>query len=242
MKKITDRLIVALDVESLTDAERIVDLLLPAVKIFKVGAQLFTATGPETIKLIQKRGGRVFLDLKYHDIPHTVAKAVEIATEQGIFMLTLHAQGGLKMMQEVVEAAKTKAKEKKSHRPLILGVTVLTSLGQEDFNQLGIGRKIETQVLHLTRLVLKAGLDGVVSSVEDVRMIRQYFGDKPLIVTPGIRLTKYASDDQKRIATPQEAIKAGADYIVVGRPILSAPDPLKEAERIKVFFSGKEGA
>jgi len=241
MKKISDRLIVALDVENLTEADRMVSLLLPVVKIFKVGAQLFTAVGPKIISMVQSQGGKVFLDLKYHDIPHTVAKAVEVATYQGVYMLTMHIQGGFKMMKKSLDMVKAIAKEKKIERPLILGVTVLTSLEHDDFLQLGIGRSVDMQVLHLTRLAMKAGLDGVVSSSEEARMIRQNFGEKPLIVTPGIRLTKIASDDQKRIATPDEAIKAGADYIVVGRPILAASNPLKEAEKIKALLSDEAG-
>ncbi len=240
MKKISDRLIVALDVESLAEAERAVDMLRPAVKIFKVGAQLFTATGPKVIQHIKKRGSEVFLDLKYHDIPHTVAKAVEIATRQGVYMITLHIQGGFKMMKRSLDIAKAVAKEKGIKRPLLLGVTVLTSLEHDDFLQLGIGRGVDMQVLHLTRLAMKAGLDGVVSSSEEARMIRQHFGEKPLIVTPGIRITKIPADDQKRVATPDEAVRAGADYIVVGRPILAADEPLKEVERIKALLSTTE--
>jgi orotidine-5'-phosphate decarboxylase len=237
MKRIRDRLIVALDVENLSEAERVVETLLPVVKIFKVGAQLFTSVGPRIISVIQAKGGKVFLDLKYHDIPHTVAKAVEIATERGVYMLTVHAQGGLKMMKEAIDAARNRAKEKNLTRPILLGVTVLTSMEKEDFSLLGIGRRIDEQVLHLTRLVLKAGLDGIISSPEEAKMIRQNFGDKPLIVTPGIRLIKISADDQKRISTPEEAISAGANYIVVGRPILTAEDPLREAEKIKMLLS-----
>ncbi|MCX5656879.1 MAG: orotidine-5'-phosphate decarboxylase [Candidatus Omnitrophica bacterium] len=237
MKKIRDRLIVALDVENLSEAERVVETLLPVVKIFKVGAQLFTSVGPRIISVIQGKGGKVFLDLKYHDIPHTVAKAVEVATEKGVYMLTVHAQGGLKMMKEAIDAARNRAKEKNLTRPILLGVTVLTSMEKEDFALLGIGRRIDEQVLHLTRLVLKAGLDGIISSPEEAKMIRQNFGDKPLIVTPGIRLVKISADDQKRISTPEEAISAGANYIVVGRPILAAEDPLREAEKIKMLLS-----
>ncbi len=237
MKRIRDRLIVALDVENLSEAERVVETLLPVVKIFKVGAQLFTSVGPRIISVIQGKGGKVFLDLKYHDIPHTVAKAVEVATERGVYMLTVHAQGGLKMMKEAIDAAKNRAKEKNLPCPILLGVTVLTSMEKEDFALLGIGRRIDEQVLHLTRLVLKAGLDGIISSPEEAKMIRQNFGDKPLIVTPGIRLIKISADDQKRISTPEEAISAGANYIVVGRPILTAEDPLKEAEKIKTLLS-----
>ncbi len=237
MKRIRDRLIVALDVENLSEAERVVETLLPVVKIFKVGAQLFTSVGPRIISVIQGKGGKVFLDLKYHDIPHTVAKAVEVATERGVYMLTVHAQGGLKMMKEAIDAAKNRAKEKNLICPILLGVTVLTSMEKEDFALLGIGRRIDEQVLHLTRLVLKAGLDGIISSPEEAKMIRQNFGDKPLIVTPGIRLIKISADDQKRISTPEEAISAGANYIVVGRPILTAEDPLKEAEKIKTLLS-----
>jgi len=233
MKKISDRLIVALDMESLSEAEKIVEKLFPQVKIFKVGVQLFTATGPEIIYQIKKRGGEVFLDLKYHDIPHTVTKAVEKATIYGVYMVSLHIQGGFKMMQKSVEIAKQIAKEKQINRPLLLGVTILTSLEPDELLQLGIGRRIDIQILHLTRLAMKAGLDGVISPSREAKLIRHNFGEEPLIVTPGIRLGKIPWDDQKRISTPEEAIRAGADYIVVGRPILAAKDPLKEVEKIK---------
>ncbi|MCM8783564.1 MAG: orotidine-5'-phosphate decarboxylase [Candidatus Omnitrophica bacterium] len=239
-KQITNRLIVALDMEKIAAAEKAVEILYPVVKIFKVGAQLFTACGPKVIECIKKRGGEVFLDLKYHDIPHTVAKAVEIATLQGVFMLTLHIQGGFWMMKRALDMARAVAKEEKLNRPLLLGVTVLTSLEHDDLLQLGIGRGVDMQVLHLTRLALKAGLDGIVSSSEEARMIRQNFGEKPLIITPGIRLKKMSSDDQKRISTPEEAIRAGADYIVVGRPILKANNPLKEAEKIEDLLREEE--
>ncbi|MGE4357745.1 MAG: orotidine-5'-phosphate decarboxylase [Candidatus Omnitrophota bacterium] len=239
-KPVDNRLIVALDVEKISEAERAVEMLVPAVKIFKVGAQLFTACGPQVIDCVKKKGGEVFLDLKYHDIPHTVAKAVEIATLSGVFMLTLHIQGGFWMLKRALDIARAVAKEKKINRPFLLGVTVLTSLEHDDLLQLGIGRGVDMQVLHLTRLALKAGLDGVVSSSEEARMIRQNFGEKPLIVTPGIRLKKLSSDDQKRISTPEEAIRAGADYIVVGRPILKANNPLKEAEKILALLKAEE--
>ncbi|MCM8779090.1 MAG: orotidine-5'-phosphate decarboxylase [Candidatus Omnitrophica bacterium] len=240
MKRITERLIIALDVENLVEAERAVESLIPAVKIFKVGAQLFTACGPEVIQCIKKQGGKVFLDLKYHDIPHTVAKAVEIATLKGVFMLTLHIQGGFLMLKRALDVAKAVAKKEGLTRPLLLGVTVLTSLEHDDLLQLGIGRSVDMQVLHLTRLALKAGLDGVVSSSEETRLIRQNFGEKPLVVTPGIRLKKISADDQKRIATPEEALRAGADYIVIGRPVLKANNPLKEAEKIKAIIKEQE--
>ncbi|MCM8765527.1 MAG: orotidine-5'-phosphate decarboxylase [Candidatus Omnitrophica bacterium] len=240
MRKIDDRLIVALDVENLSDAERVVEVLISGVKIFKVGAQLFTACGPEVIHCIKKKGGEVFLDLKYHDIPHTVAKAVEIAVRARVFMLTLHIQGGFLMLKRALDIAKAVAKKEGLNRPLLLGVTVLTSLEHDDLLQLGIGRSVDMQVLHLTRLAMKAGLDGVVSSSEEAKLIRQNFGEKPLIVTPGIRLKKLSADDQKRIATPEEALRAGADYIVVGRPVLKANNPLKEAEKIKAIIKEQE--
>lgn len=239
-KQISERLIVALDVDNSLDAEKTVEMLIPAVKIFKVGAQLFTACGPQIIDCIKEKGGEVFLDLKYHDIPHTVAKAVEVATRKGVFMLTLHIQGGFWMMKRALDMAKVVAKEEKINRPILLGVTVLTSLEHDDLLQLGIGRGVDVQVLHLTRLAIKAGLDGIVSSSEEARIIRQNFGEKPLIVTPGIRLKKLSSDDQKRISTPEEALRAGADYIVVGRPILKASDPLREVEKIKAIIKEEE--
>jgi len=239
-RQISDRLIVALDVDNFAEAERAVETLSPVVKIFKVGAGLFTACGPQIIEYIKEKGGEVFLDLKYHDIPHTVAKAVEVATRQGVFMLTLHVQGGFLMMKRSLDIAKATAKKENLSRPLLLGVTVLTSLEYDDLLQLGIGRGVDIQVLHLTRLAIKAGLDGIVSSSEEARIIRQNFGIKPLIVTPGIRLKKLPSDDQKRISTPEEALRAGADYIVVGRPILRANNPLKEAEKIKAMIKDIE--
>ena len=209
-----NKLIVALDVDNLKQAEGLVDALCPIVRIFKVGSQLFTACGPGIVEMIQKKGARVFLDLKFHDIPNTVKKSVEAAAKLNVDMLTVHLAGG----REILEAAARIPK-----RPKIVGVTVLTSKSAED----AAGR-----VLDLAKLAKQFGLDGVVCSVHEAARVRKECGDDFLIVTPGIRPKDYPSDDQSRVATPREAIEAGADFIVVGRPITQAKDPKEAAAKI----------
>ena len=224
-----DRLIVALDVETLGQAERLIDRLSGMVTAFKVGSQLFTAAGPQAIELVQKRGGRVFLDLKYHDIPSTVAGAVREAARLGVFMLNVHAAGGLAMLKAAAETRRVEGKAV----PILLAVTVLTSLDRAALQrELNVPLSVEAQALHLAQLAEAAGLDGCVASPEEVRLLRNALGRKWVIVTPGVRPAGTERGDQARIATPEAAVAAGADYLVVGRPILKARDPAGAAAAI----------
>lgn len=224
-----DRLIVALDVETLGQAERLIDRLSGVVTAFKVGSQLFTAAGPQAIELVQKRGGRVFLDLKYHDIPSTVAGAVREAARLGVFMLNVHAAGGLAMLKAAAETRRVEGKAV----PILLAVTVLTSLDRAALQrELNVPLSVEAQALHLAQLAEAAGLDGCVASPQEVRLLRNALGRKWVIVTPGVRPADTERGDQARIATPEAAVAAGADYLVVGRPILKARDPAGAAVAI----------
>ncbi len=233
MRDPRDRLIVALDVESPAQAEALLDRLQGLVSTFKVGAQLFTAAGPLAVELIQKRGGKVFLDLKYHDIPHTVAGAVREAVRLGIAMLTLHASGGGVMLEAAAMAARTAAKEFNLTKPLCLAVTVLTSLDRAALQrELHVPFSVEGQVLHLAQLAKAAGVDGGVAAPQEIRTLRMGMGREWVIVTPGVRPKGSEAGDQARVATPEAALQAGADYLVVGRPITEAPDPAKAAQAI----------
>lgn len=230
-----DRLIVALDVSSMAEAESLLDRLEGVVSTFKVGAQLFTAAGPPATDLIQKRGGKVFLDLKYHDIPHTVAGAVREATRLGVAMLTLHASGGRAMLEAGTTAARTAAQEFKLPKPLCLAVTVLTSLDRATLQrELNVPLSVEGQVLHLAQLAKSARADGSVAAPQEIRTLRTGLGREWVIVVPGVRPGGGGAepDDQVRVATPEVAIAAGVDYLVVGRPITAAPDPAKAAQAI----------
>jgi orotidine-5'-phosphate decarboxylase len=227
-----DRLILALDLPSLEAAEGMVTQLQGKVHLFKVGLQLFTAAGPRVIGRIHDRGGRVFLDLKYHDIPHTVAAAVAQAVEWGVFMLDLHAGGGQAMMRAAVDAAAEKAEFIGVERPRLLAVTVLTSLTQTDLQTMRVAGTVEAQVLALARLAKETGLDGVVASPTEAGTIRRSLGPNFVLVTPGIRPRAAEADDQRRVATARDALKAGADYVVVGRPILKAADPVEAVEQL----------
>ena len=230
-----EKIILALDVESFKEAEKFVVLLREHIGIFKVGKQLFTHCGPEIIEMINHHSGKVFLDLKYHDIPHTVARAVEEACKLKVFMLTLHATGGQEMMREAVDASIRMAQEHSFPPPLILAVTILTSLQQEDLADIGMNSPIEEAVLRLAELAKSAGVQGVVASAKEAALIRDTCGSNFVIVTPGIRPKGTASGDQKRTLTPKEALLAGSDYIVIGRPILKAKDPLKAVREIAQF-------
>ena len=227
-----DKLIVALDVDSLNSAKEIIDKLYPLVKIFKIGSQLFTEAGPDAVRMVRARGARVFLDLKFHDIPNTVANASKAAARLGVFMMNLHVQGGFEMMRTASIAVKEEARRLNIERPVVLGVTVLTSIGEKDLKDLEIRKGVKSQVTYLAKLAKDAGLDGVVASAEEIQPIRWTCGDDFIIVTPGIRPQWAQKGDQKRTATPKEAIKLGATYIVVGRPILEAADPKKAAEDV----------
>jgi orotidine-5'-phosphate decarboxylase len=206
------KLIVALDVDSFKKAKNLVDKLYPAIKTFKVGLQLFTCCGPAIIKFIRKKGARVFLDLKFFDIPNTVRNAVKQAAKLKVFMLTVHLSAGKEMLKALTDIP---------NRPKIVGVTVLTSQKE---------RNTKAKVLNLAKLAKETGLDGVVCSVREAALVRKRFGKNFLIVTPGIRPKGAPAGDQKRTATAAEAVKAGSDFLVAGRPIIDAKDPLKAAQ------------
>jgi len=219
-----DRLIVALDVSSAAQAQKIVFSLGDAVSFYKVGMQLYTAEGPSVVRDLVGSGRRVFLDLKYHDIPNTVASAVKEAGKLGVSLLTVHASGGTKMLRAATEAANPALQ--------IVAVTVLTSMDEEDLNLVGVPGRVEHQVARLASLALKAGCHGVVSSAREAKTLRASLGNDFLVITPGVRPAGAAHGDQARVVTPAEAIAAGASHIVVGRPITAAPSPALEAEKI----------
>ena len=223
-----DQLLIALDVNSADQAIRLSDRLRDLVGGFKIGSRLFTAEGPRLVNELVERGHRVFLDLKYHDIPSTVATAVRAAADLGVWMLTVHASGGLAMLQAAQQAATAS-----SSGPRVVAVTVLTSLDDDALRQIGVSKPIPDQVESLASLALEAGIDGVVASPLEVECIRARFGPTFTIVTPGIRTSSAgSSDDQARTLSPAHAVRAGASYLVVGRPIYAAPDPRSAALEI----------
>jgi len=222
------KIILALDVDNFQRARYFVNKLYPKIRIFKVGMQLYTAVGPKIIRLIQQKGSQVFLDLKFLDIPNTVAKAVAVATRHKVKMLTLHISGGEEMLKAAIEAAKNEARKLKIKKPLLIGVTVLTSQ-----------KATASQVLKLAKIGIDSGLDGVVCSAQEAKILRSRIKRKFIIVTPGIRPAGGAKHDQKRTATVSEAIKAGSNFLVIGRPILEAKDPLKAVA--DVLTSEKKG-
>ncbi len=207
-----ERLIFALDVEHFGEAQSLVGLLRGHVGLFKVGKQLFTHSGPKVIDMIRRRGERAFLDLKFHDIPNTVAKAAEEAAKLNSAMFTIHSMGGYEMMKQAVESSRYIAKQLNIPKPLILAVTILTSMDEIILEEVGIKTPLEQQVVRLATLAKRAGVHGVVASPGEIRLIRDHCGSNFLIVTPGVRPAFVAKDDQKRTLTPGEAIKAGADY------------------------------
>src|SRR4051812_45039244 len=222
-----DRLIVALDVPSTAEAQKLVRSIGDNAAIYKIGKQLFTSEGPSLVRDLVSSGRKVFLDLKYHDIPHTVASAVRSAADLNVHMLTVHASGGSKMLRAAAEAAAQSA-----NKPLVLAVTVLTSMADEDLHEIGIAGSAQEQVLKLAKLAQKAGVGGLVASPSELKALRQTLGLELKIVTPGVRPLGSDKGDQARVATPADAIANGADYIVVGRPITAAPDPAKAAAAI----------
>ena len=231
-EEIKDRLIIALDVPTADRAQELVSLLKGRVGMFKVGIQLFTSAGPPLVREIVSGGDKVFLDLKFHDIPRTVAKAALEVAKMWVVMFNLHTLGGIEMMRLTVEEVDRYCSTHKLLRPKILGVTVLTSMDQDSFQRMGLKGSVEEVVIRLSLLAQEAGLDGVVASPREIRAIREACGKNFVIVTPGIRPSWAQADDQRRFATPREAMEAGADYIVIGRPITGAEDPLSALERV----------
>lgn len=229
---VTNPLLVALDVESGERALALARDLRGVAGGFKIGSRLFTLEGPALVRRLADDGLRVFLDLKFHDIPNTVAQAVDAAVATGAWMVNVHASGGTAMLQEAVRAGTDAAARRGTARPLIIAVTVLTSMDEAALHQTGVARALPDQVLALARLARDAGLDGVVASAQEAAAIREACGDAFAIVTPGIRGAGAPRDDQARTTGPAEAIKAGATFIVVGRPIIGAPQPRAAAEAI----------
>jgi orotidine-5'-phosphate decarboxylase len=227
-----ERLIVALDVDSSEQATDLVRQLAGEVGMFKIGKQLFTHAGPQAVRQIQELGGEIFLDLKFHDIPNTVAKAAIEATRLGVKMFNVHASGSLEMMRMTVKEVKRVCRQQNLRKPIMLAVTVLTSLNQDDLERVGVERKVADQVVRLALLTKEAGMDGVVASPHEVADIREACGRRFVIVTPGIRPSDGSRNDQQRVMTPQEAVRGGVDYIVVGRPIIEAKDPVAAARAI----------
>ncbi len=218
------RIIIALDVQTKEEGLALVSRLEDA-RTFKVGLELFTAEGPALFRKLKALRKDIFLDLKLHDIPNTVAGAVRSAFKHGVRMMTIHTSGGREMMTKAAEAAKAAAEAGQGPRPLLLGVTVLTSLKGDDLEEVGMGSDVASQVLRLAGLAKTAGLDGVVCSPREIEVLRREYGRDLIIVTPGIRPVWAAAQDQKRIMTPAEAVAKGADYLVIGRPITGAPSP-----------------
>jgi len=227
-----DRLIVALDVDSEERAVALSEKLKNDVKIFKIGVELFSSCGPKIVERIKETGCDVFLDLKFHDIPTTVAKAILSVTKLEPFILNVHALGGYEMMKAAAEAAADEANRLAVAKPKVLAVTILTSLDGKAVKEIGLCASPKEAVLKLAKLAKKAGLDGIVASPSEIKAIRKELGDDFLIVTPGVRPHWAGADDQKRIATPLAAIKDGADYIVVGRPITKSKNPVEAVKEI----------
>jgi orotidine-5'-phosphate decarboxylase len=224
MTKAADKIIVALDVPTKREALNLVEKLRDQVSFFKVGLQLYTAEGPEIVRSVLATEARVFLDLKMYDIPNTVASAVGSASRLGVQMLTIHLSGGSEMIRAAVGARRSDI--------LLLGVTILTSAAEGTLREVGVADNLDDQVLRLAKLGVEAGIDGVVASPHEIKMLRREFGDKIKIVTPGIRPLGAEVGDQKRTMTPREALDAGADYLVIGRPIVAQSNPREAAKRI----------
>lgn len=221
--------IVALDFADEKQTLQFVRRLSPELCQIKIGKELFTATGRHLVEQLVNQGFKVFLDLKYHDIPNTVASACKIAAQMGIWMVDMHAGGGQRMMEAAAEAV-----SQFQQRPYLIGVTVLTSMTQTDLAQTGVDRSIDEQVMHLARLSQQSGLDGVVCSAQEAVILRDQIGKEFLLVTPGIRLNSKSEDDQRRIMTPKDALAAGSSYLVMGRPITRSADPVLLLQQINL--------
>lgn len=217
-----EKIIIALDVNTIKEEERLLDVLSPYVKIFKIGMELFYSCGPKALDLVKKYDREIFLDLKFHDIPNTVKSSSMVSVRLGVFMFNVHVSGGTEMMKASIEGAEEESERLGITRPKILGVTVLTSMEAR-----------EEEIITLAKSAKEAGLDGVVASPKEAASIRKNMGRDFLIVTPGIRPEGSEKEDQKRTATPKEAFSAGADYIVIGRPVTKAKDPARALESIK---------
>lgn len=227
-----NKLILALDVENIDEASILMQKLKDKVGLFKIGKQLFTAQGPDAVRLINREKGKVFLDLKFHDIPNTVAAAAIEALRLGVGMLNVHALGGYEMMARTADAVLNEAERLAVEKPILIAVTILTSIKEETLSEVGISETLAEEVKRLALLAKKSGLDGVVASPREIRLIKDACGEDFVVVTPGIRPSFASHDDQKRVMTPREAVSAGADYLVVGRPITRAENPELAASMI----------
>lgn len=231
--QLAQKVIIALDVPTFGKAQELIEQLGAKARSLKVGSQLFTSIGPDIVRDIKKKNKFLFLDLKFHDIPNTVARASEVATELGVDMFNIHTSGGMEMMRAAAEATKLKAAELGISKPIILGVTVLTSIdAQTLYEVFGSSKNLQDQIVYMAKLAQRAGLDGVVASPQEIEAIRTACGDDFVIVTPGVRPEWASLDDQKRVMTPKDAIAAGADYVVIGRPVRQAPDPADALQKI----------
>ncbi|MES2604643.1 MAG: orotidine-5'-phosphate decarboxylase [Pseudomonadota bacterium] len=226
-------LIIALDYSDAREALKLLDLLDPSMCRVKIGKEMFTRFGPELVKQISKQGFEIFLDLKFHDIPNTVAGAVSAAVDLGVWMVNVHATGGRTMMEAAAKAVGTTRSTK------LIAVTVLTSMSSQDLNETGVTGAADEQVLRLARLTAESGLDGVVCSAREIEVLRQNFGSEFLLVTPGIRPAGDSAGDQKRTETPATAIAKGSSYLVIGRPITQAANPAEKLREIQLEIHGK---
>jgi orotidine-5'-phosphate decarboxylase len=233
MERTEPRVIVALDFSDQRMAIPLVERLDPTLCRLKVGKEMFTRYGPPFVESLRRRGFEIFLDLKFHDIPNTVAAACDAAADLGVWMVNLHASGGRRMM----EAARERLAQRE-HRPLLVAVTILTSLAAQDIVEVGYTGQPEENVLRLARLTRDAGLDGIVCSPREAMEIRSQIGESFLLVTPGVRPKSAAADDQRRVMTPAEAVSAGSSYLVVGRPITAAEDPIEALKIINAEIGG----
>lgn len=229
-----DRIVLALDVDSAEEAMQLVKELKDYVGVFKIGMQLYNSTGPDIVKMVNQLGGKVFVDLKFHDIPNTAGSAAKVMTRLNAFMFNVHAAGGRAMMKRVAEDSRDEAVKQGKEMPLVLGVTVLTSISQKEMQEDMFIKdmNVEDLVTKWSLMAKESGLGGVVCSPQEIKAIRQACGPEFKIVTPGIRPAWAATNDQKRITTPRQALDMGADYMVIGRPITKAENPREAAQKI----------